>query len=160
MCLHTCVWALGQTEPNWSKPWYLSSLLYYPKPHPSKKHQVAFHSTGIYTMRTPLKQEKWVNVFKKILISFFVGLNKPGDVDPKLIIPFFDRLFCCLPKSLRSKLWCGVRHDEEQDEISLDDMESDVCTNMLKCQSEIQLFNSPKEHVMHLPPHNFIKFMW
>ena len=48
-----CVWALGQTEPNWSKPWYLSSILYYPKPHPSKKHQVAFHSAGIYMRGVP-----------------------------------------------------------------------------------------------------------
>ena len=40
------------------------------------------------------------------------GLEKAADQDPLLFVPLFDRLFCCLPKSLREKLWCGIRYDE------------------------------------------------
>ena len=45
------------------------------------------------------------------------GFQKPSEVDPLLIVPFFDRLFCCLPNKWLRKLWCGVKHDE----VELDD---------------------------------------
>lgn len=38
-------------------------------------------------------------------------------MNPYYIVPFFDRLFCCLPKSWRKKLYCGVAvQDAELDE--------------------------------------------
>ena len=40
------------------------------------------------------------------------GYTKPKSVKPIYIVPFFDRLFCCLPKSWRHKLYCGVAMDE------------------------------------------------
>ncbi|XP_022250400.1 sodium-coupled monocarboxylate transporter 1-like [Limulus polyphemus] len=39
-----------------------------------------------------------------LLVSFITGLQNPEDVDPKLIIPVFDKLCCCLPAKVRRKL--------------------------------------------------------
>lgn len=45
------------------------------------------------------------------------GLESGENQDPLLIVPIFDRMFCCLPSSWRRKLWCSVPHDE----VELDD---------------------------------------
>ncbi|XP_076359006.1 sodium-coupled monocarboxylate transporter 1-like [Tachypleus tridentatus] len=39
-----------------------------------------------------------------LLMSFITGLQTPEDLDPKLIIPVFDKLCCCLPTRIRRKL--------------------------------------------------------
>ena len=41
-----------------------------------------------------------------------LGSTNPSTVNPYYIVPFFDRLFCCFPKSCRRKLWCSVPVDE------------------------------------------------
>lgn len=46
-----------------------------------------------------------------IIVSLITGPEKPSEQDPRLIIPFFERIFCCLPKSIQRKLWCGVDRD-------------------------------------------------
>ena len=33
-------------------------------------------------------------------------------MNPYYIVPFFDRLFCCFPKSCRDKLYCGAAIDD------------------------------------------------
>ncbi len=50
----------------------------------------------------------------------------PKEIEPHLIIPFFDYILCCLPVSIRRLLWCGVRHNEDKD---LDDDHDYVCIN-------------------------------
>ena len=34
------------------------------------------------------------------------------EVDPKYLIPLFDRIFCCLPESLRRKLRCNLHFQD------------------------------------------------
>lgn len=52
-----------------------------------------------------------------LLVSFITGPTKPEDVDPKYMIPIFDRLFwCCLPKKILRLFYCGVAYDSESDE--------------------------------------------
>ena len=44
-------------------------------------------------------------------VKFNVVLTGPmslEEVDPKYLMPLFDRLFCCLPESLRQKLRCNL----------------------------------------------------
>lgn len=47
-----------------------------------------------------------------LLVSFATGPTKPADVDPKYLIPVFDRLFwCCLSRRLLRISHCGVQYD-------------------------------------------------
>ncbi|KAK7096189.1 hypothetical protein V1264_005513 [Littorina saxatilis] len=41
-----------------------------------------------------------------LIVSFCTGPMSIDEVDPKYLIPLFDRLFCCLPASLRRTLRC------------------------------------------------------
>ncbi|XP_035685240.1 sodium-coupled monocarboxylate transporter 1-like [Branchiostoma floridae] len=51
-----------------------------------------------------------------LLVSFVTGSQDPKTVDPRLIVPFYDSMFCCLPNSWLEWLRCGVRHGEEEKE--------------------------------------------
>ncbi|KAI8518065.1 Sodium-coupled monocarboxylate transporter 1 [Branchiostoma belcheri] len=52
---------------------------------------------------------------------YVIGSQDPKKVDPKLIVPFYDSLFCCLPNRWLKWLRCGVRHGEpEGDKAGLD----------------------------------------
>ncbi|XP_041355396.1 sodium-dependent multivitamin transporter-like [Gigantopelta aegis] len=60
-----------------------------------------------------------------LLVSFITGPMKVGEVDTRYLVPFFDRLFCCLPESCSRRLRCnqefhspeilanGIRNKEE-----------------------------------------------
>ncbi|XP_035825117.1 sodium-coupled monocarboxylate transporter 1 [Aplysia californica] len=39
-----------------------------------------------------------------MIVSFLTGMNKPGDVDPRYLIPISDILFICFPKSFKNKM--------------------------------------------------------
>ncbi|CAH1272098.1 SLC5A12 [Branchiostoma lanceolatum] len=57
-----------------------------------------------------------------LLVSFVTGPQDPKQVDPKLIVPFYDSVFCCLPNRWLEWLRCGVRHgegDKEAVDISM-----------------------------------------
>ncbi|XP_069124075.1 sodium-coupled monocarboxylate transporter 1-like isoform X1 [Argopecten irradians] len=54
-----------------------------------------------------------VTVVIGLLISFITGATKTKELNPRLICPFFDVFFPCLPEKLRKKLRFGVRHGEE-----------------------------------------------
>ncbi|KAJ8311684.1 hypothetical protein KUTeg_011039 [Tegillarca granosa] len=48
------------------------------------------------------------------IVTMWIGFAKysptnPEDVEPKYLIPIFDRLCCCLPESVRRYLRCGAR---------------------------------------------------
>ncbi|XP_066295568.1 sodium-coupled monocarboxylate transporter 1-like [Branchiostoma lanceolatum] len=47
-----------------------------------------------------------------LLVSLVTGPQDPKQVDPKLIVPFYDSMFCCLPNSWLEWLRCGVRHGD------------------------------------------------
>ncbi|CAF1300436.1 unnamed protein product, partial [Didymodactylos carnosus] len=47
-----------------------------------------------------------------IIVSYITGPLKRNEIDPKLIIPIFDNLCCCLPKNIRKILHCGVDYTE------------------------------------------------
>ncbi|KAI8518060.1 Sodium-coupled monocarboxylate transporter 1 [Branchiostoma belcheri] len=63
---------------------------------------------------------------QKLLVTVGVrqlpeGSQDPKKVDPKLIVPFYDSVFCCLPNRWLKWLHCGVRHGEpEGDKAGLD----------------------------------------
>lgn len=43
-----------------------------------------------------------------LIVSYLTHPLKPGEVDPKLIIPIGEMCCCCLPKRVRDWLRCGV----------------------------------------------------
>lgn len=47
-----------------------------------------------------------------LIVSFITGPTDPKTLNPKLICPFFDVFFPCLPEKIRKKLRFGVRHGE------------------------------------------------
>ncbi|CAH1799507.1 unnamed protein product [Owenia fusiformis] len=51
-----------------------------------------------------------------LLVSCCSGLLKNHQVHPRLIVPFFDRLLCCLPKSFRRLLQCKVDHEGKEND--------------------------------------------
>ncbi|XP_072169927.1 uncharacterized protein [Diadema setosum] len=57
-------------------------------------------------------------VFWGLLISFLTGATDPRTVNPKLICPIVDRMYCCLPESIKKPLRChvGELYVEEEDE--------------------------------------------
>ncbi|XP_069102394.1 sodium-coupled monocarboxylate transporter 1-like isoform X2 [Argopecten irradians] len=50
-----------------------------------------------------------------LIVSFCTGANGTHDIDPKYLIPFFDRIFCCLPNSLLRKLRCNMDFPDPED---------------------------------------------
>ena len=44
------------------------------------------------------------------------GEERPEKVDPSLMLPICDQLFCCLPKYIRKYFWCGVDFDSIRDD--------------------------------------------
>ncbi|KAI8505547.1 Sodium-coupled monocarboxylate transporter 1 [Branchiostoma belcheri] len=48
-----------------------------------------------------------------LAVSFLTDPQDPREVSPRLIIPVYDRLFCCLPERARRVLRCGVRYGEQ-----------------------------------------------
>ncbi|XP_060601571.1 sodium-dependent multivitamin transporter-like [Ruditapes philippinarum] len=51
-----------------------------------------------------------------LVVSFATAPYFPQEeVDPKYLIPFFDRLFCCLPESWRQPCRCGYKFQRPED---------------------------------------------
>lgn len=46
-----------------------------------------------------------------MIVSLITGLSKPGEVDPKLIIPIGNGCCCCLPKFIRRWFRCSVNEE-------------------------------------------------
>ncbi|XP_076114586.1 sodium-coupled monocarboxylate transporter 1-like [Mytilus galloprovincialis] len=76
-----------------------------------------------------------------LIVSFATGPTKPEDIDPKYMIPIFDRLFwCCLPNKILKFLRCGVDYDKEEIEDN-EDIKTEAttigsCSNMSALGSE------------------------
>ncbi|XP_046557622.1 sodium-coupled monocarboxylate transporter 1-like [Haliotis rubra] len=49
-----------------------------------------------------------------LLVSVLTGMNRVGDVDTKYMVPFFDRLICCLPSSISRVLRCNQEFDSPE----------------------------------------------
>ncbi|XP_050398733.1 sodium-coupled monocarboxylate transporter 1 isoform X1 [Patella vulgata] len=45
------------------------------------------------------------------------------EVDPKYLIPLFDRLFCCLPESMRKPLRCGIEYRDPEEILAEQNVE-------------------------------------
>lgn len=55
-----------------------------------------------------------------LLVSLLTGCSDPGEMEPKYQIPFFDRLFCCLPNESLHIMRCKIEKnnlDEEESAI-------------------------------------------
>ncbi|KAK7096188.1 sodium-coupled monocarboxylate transporter 1-like isoform X1 [Littorina saxatilis] len=59
-----------------------------------------------------------------LIVSFATGPMNIDEIDPKYLIPLFDRLFCCLPASWRRTLRCKKEFPRPEDIRAGDD--SDV----------------------------------
>jgi len=46
-----------------------------------------------------------------LIVSYLTHPLKPNEIDPKLLIPIGDVCCCCLPKSIRNWLRCGVDYE-------------------------------------------------
>lgn len=71
-----------------------------------------------------------------LLTSLVTGPMKVGEVDPKYLIPIFDRLFCCLPASWRRVLRCQQEFKNPKDIVpdgyEEDDVEMTVAAGEVK----------------------------
>ncbi|XP_076087503.1 sodium-coupled monocarboxylate transporter 1-like [Mytilus galloprovincialis] len=50
-----------------------------------------------------------------MIVSAITGFTRKSDVDPKYLIPLFDRIFCCLPSSFRRWLRCYIDFEDPED---------------------------------------------
>ncbi|KAL3885461.1 hypothetical protein ACJMK2_025517 [Sinanodonta woodiana] len=50
-----------------------------------------------------------------LIVSFATGPMSIDDVDPKYLIPLFDRIFCCLPGRFRRTLRCNLEFENPED---------------------------------------------
>ncbi|XP_030838997.1 sodium-coupled monocarboxylate transporter 2-like [Strongylocentrotus purpuratus] len=49
-----------------------------------------------------------MTVFWALIFSFLTGANDPRTLNPMLISPIADRMYCCLPEYVKRHLRCGV----------------------------------------------------
>ncbi|KAL5020353.1 hypothetical protein ScPMuIL_003245 [Solemya velum] len=54
-------------------------------------------------------------VIAGLLVSFMTGHTRLVDVDPKYLIPIFDRLIPCLPEKISKMLRCGIDFERPED---------------------------------------------
>ncbi|XP_030839685.1 sodium-coupled monocarboxylate transporter 1-like [Strongylocentrotus purpuratus] len=52
-----------------------------------------------------------VTIFASLIISFLTGPSDPRKLDPRLISPVVDIMYCCLPEKWKIPLRCGVGED-------------------------------------------------
>ncbi|XP_035684267.1 sodium-coupled monocarboxylate transporter 1-like [Branchiostoma floridae] len=80
-----------------------------------------------------------------LLVSLVTGSQDPTKVDPRLIVPFYDSMFCCLPNSWLEWLRCGVRHGEG-DKAAMDVEMSPAVTKLLPTDEGIKIQDSNDNH--------------
>ena len=51
-----------------------------------------------------------------LIVSYLTGPTKPGEIDPKLLIPISDVCCCFLPKRIRNRFRFGLPNDDASDE--------------------------------------------
>nr|XP_039253945.1 sodium-coupled monocarboxylate transporter 2-like [Styela clava] len=76
-----------------------------------------------------------------LVVSFATGYQEPSLLPPETIRPIFDHLlFRWLPKKVRRFLWCGVRHDrEEEDQVVKDECDVDFTYKSLGDSTEAEI---------------------
>ncbi|NXP78951.1 SC5AC protein, partial [Ramphastos sulfuratus] len=84
-----------------------------------------------------------------LLISFITGPSKGEDIPPVLIKPVCN-LFCFWSESLKTFLWCGVRHDRQEV-----DFEKNLPNVIVNQSGRDETFkNIHKEHRQQFPGYN------
>ena len=57
-------------------------------------------------------------LYRRLRLQFYtlivLGPMSMDEVDPKYLMPLFDRLFCCLPERLRKKLRCNLEFKDPE----------------------------------------------
>ncbi|XP_041484185.1 sodium-coupled monocarboxylate transporter 1-like [Lytechinus variegatus] len=56
-----------------------------------------------------------MTIFWAFIFSFITGANDPRNVNPMVISPIADRMYCCLPESVKRPLRCHVGELYEED---------------------------------------------
>ncbi|XP_078329162.1 sodium-coupled monocarboxylate transporter 1-like [Crassostrea virginica] len=64
-----------------------------------------------------------------LLVSLLTGLTPKEEVDSRYLIPFFDRIFCCLPGKCRYCLRCNIDYEDPDDIKAENDVEFIVDTD-------------------------------
>nr|XP_054772862.1 sodium-coupled monocarboxylate transporter 2-like [Lytechinus pictus] len=89
-----------------------------------------------------------VTVFAALLISFLTGATDPKDIDPRLICPVVDTMYCCLPEKWKSPLRCGVGTDFIT-EIEYDGViEKEMKANQNLVKNGIQVDRKPEDEII------------
>ncbi|XP_054772862.2 sodium-coupled monocarboxylate transporter 1-like [Lytechinus pictus] len=89
-----------------------------------------------------------VTVFAALLISFLTGATDPKDIDPRLICPVVDTMYCCLPEKWKSPLRCGVGTDFIK-EIEYDGViEKEMKANQNLVKNGIQVDRKPEDEII------------
>ncbi|XP_041483859.1 sodium-coupled monocarboxylate transporter 1-like [Lytechinus variegatus] len=89
-----------------------------------------------------------VTVFAALLISFLTGATDPKDIDPRLICPVVDVMYCCLPEKWKVPLRCGVGADFIK-EIEYDGViEKETKANQNLVKNGIQVDRKPEDEII------------
>ncbi|KAK7477611.1 hypothetical protein BaRGS_00031159 [Batillaria attramentaria] len=75
------------------------------------------------------------------------GGNKPGEVNPRYLISFFDHLFCFLPECLLKRLRCG----DDYTKATYDDYVPPLKGTYLDTEMNILPEQNEKEHMLQKP---------
>lgn len=57
-----------------------------------------------------------VVIFVGLIVSFITGRTKTEDVDPMLVIPLVDGMYCCFPERWKERLRCGMKNYDPDEE--------------------------------------------
>ncbi|XP_022090973.1 sodium-coupled monocarboxylate transporter 1-like isoform X2 [Acanthaster planci] len=112
----------NSTEATWNATGVLATempttMMNYstPLPEPTERPAIAQLYAVSYAWYSAIA---WLTVIGTgLLTSFLTGYTKPSEVDPRLLCPVVDAMYCCLPEKLKKPLRCGARkYEPEGDE--------------------------------------------
>ncbi|CAF4057620.1 unnamed protein product, partial [Adineta steineri] len=113
--------------------------------------------TTTFTTSTPMKIDPLIGLYSVsylwytpiavgtvilvgMIVSYITHPLKPHEIDPKLIIPVSDMFCCCLPKSWREWLRCGVSYEnyfkDKKDKNELE-MTTSIQSNSIDTNSTV-----------------------
>lgn len=104
---------------------------YFPEPTGFRRlFMVSFHWFGVIGILLPV-------IFGSI-ISLCTGYKKPGEVDKRYIISFYDRLFPCLPECILKPLRCGYTFKSEDDKLE-NKPEEEIIAELYNIEAQVPL---------------------
>ncbi|XP_038057841.1 sodium-coupled monocarboxylate transporter 1-like isoform X2 [Patiria miniata] len=102
------------TEASLNATFYMTTELPYTMAKEPERPHVAQLYAVSYAWYSAIA---WLTVIGTGLIaSFATGYTEPSEVDPRLLCPVVDAMYCCLPEKWKGPLRCGAKKYEPGDD--------------------------------------------